>query len=167
MSERRYGEILRKLEDALEDHIQKSTTELITNVGIFKGFSIDDPTSERIEIEAGTAVHEVIGETGTGNWTVDVDIRYIFNYGDGATRESSHAKANALFDLFLQPNINYLINAHSEVDDFWMYGVDANPEISEGTGFEVQAVQPSVIDSHTFVYTMKATAYCRPSGLES
>lgn len=167
MSERRFGEICRKVEDALEDHIQKSTRTLTNTAQIIKGFDKTDPESERIEIWCPMARQEVVGDTGTGNWTVDVDISYIVNYGDDVTREQAEAKTSELFDLFLQTNINNLINSHSDVPDFWMYGTSDQAELSQGTGFEVESIESGIVDDHSLGYKMKATAYCRPSGKEA
>ena len=165
MSQKRYGEIMRKVEDALADHIAACPTELITGVPVVKGFQLDDLPSERIEIEATEAVPEIVGSTVLGNWTVSLMIKYAYNYKD-VTRSAAQAKASELFDLFLVPDINNQLNKHSKVPDFAVYGGSPNEGESMGTGFEPGAVKSIVEDAHTFSVSMSATIYCRPSGLE-
>lgn len=157
----RYGEIARKLEDALEDYIQTCTTELITQLPIIKGMSVEDLPSERIEITSENSTAERIGADWTGNWTVDVSITYCYNYKD-VTREDAQQRASELFDLFMIPNINGAINDASEVDGFTMYG-DGGSGFNKGTGFRFDSVRSTVIDTHTLGMTLTATAYCRPS----
>lgn len=165
MSQKRYGEIMRKVEDAIADHIAACPTELITGVTVFKGFQIDELTSERISIEATEATPEIIGSDILGNWTVAVTIKYSYNYKD-VTRASAQAKASELFDLFLVPDINNQLNKHSEVSDFAVYGGSPNEGEGLGTGFEPGPIKSEIEDAHTLSMTMNATIYCRPSGME-
>lgn len=166
MATKRYGEICRKCEDVMESHIRKSALELITSsIQVIKGFDLTEVDAERVEIVAETAEQELIGSDPSGSWTVSGTLAYVYNYAD-LTRAEAEAKASELFDIFLQPNINNLLNANKDESDFWMNGGSPDGEVSLGTGFEIQRVTNGVVDQHTRHFTANFTAYCRPYGSE-
>ena len=118
---RQYTAIKRKTEDAVEALINKFKGTKLSGVTFYKGFDFSQELkTPRLEILAPKAVPEVIADTVTGNWTVDLTVSIVSYYKD--TNRATHEKRiGVIEDIFMRPDVADLINNLSSVTNYTVF----------------------------------------------
>ena len=85
-----WSNIKRKTEDAVASWIDTTTGSNISALTAFKGISGSELTTPRYEVVAERAEPEIIGDTVTGNWNVEVRVSVVTNFED--TNRATHGE---------------------------------------------------------------------------
>lgn len=152
-----FSQIKRKAEDAIGGMIEKRRGIHLEDDTVFKGLNQEELTVPRIEVLATLATAEIIGDTKTGNWFVDMQINRVTNYKDIA-RDERAAGDSELFDLIMCDELVDFLNQETSVSDFAVFG--GGP--GEGEAVENITVE-TVINEHEVMERMALRLYCRPT----
>lgn len=152
-----FSQIKRKAEDAIGGMIEKRRGTHLKDDTVFKGLNQEELTVPRIEVLATLATAEIVGDTKTGNWFVDMQINRVTNYKDIA-RDERAAGDSELFDLIMCDELVDFLNQETDVSDFTVFG--GGP--GEGEAIDNITVE-TVINEHEVMERMALRLYCRPT----
>ncbi len=115
-----FSTVMEKTEDAIEQLINDLKGESLSSYRIYKGFSLDELETNRIEILALDADPEKYGETYTGNFNVNVTLA-VFSHGDDATRASHRLNCGFVEDIIMRDDIEDQINNQIDLQDYTIF----------------------------------------------
>lgn len=147
--------VKRKLEDGFEEVLEYLARSSIgTGVTFFKGFSGSELSTPRVEIVAGEASPEVLGDFVTGNWLVELQVRVVTNYNDN-TRAQHETIAGYIEDVIMRDDIPSQINTTGQVTDFTVF--------NGAMGWLPGAGEDSVNGENEYMSNYNVTVYCAPT----
>ena len=124
-----YSYIKRKCEDAVELLLNLLCANELAGVAIFKGNSNTELTTPRVEVVAHTATPEIIGNTVTGNWHVNLTIA-LFDHWADAVRDVHSQRLGAIEDMVMRNDLKTQL-ASSSIDFTLFGGVEGWMPLSE------------------------------------
>jgi hypothetical protein len=144
-----YSSIHEKAEDAFERLFTNLKGREMSGVSFFKGFSASELSIPRLEIVAGEARPEKVGDRITGNWEVDVLCSMVSHAKD--TARAAHQKNSAqMCDAMMRDDVKDLMNAMLQVKDFFVMLYTPGPVTRS-------------VDGNEFRTEMGATIYGYPA----
>lgn len=147
-----FTHIKRKTEDALENVVDDLAGTGFTNVTFYKGFSLSELLTPRVQFLSETATPERIGETNTGNFVVDVIMAVVSNKADH-TRGQHATWCGLIEDIIMRDDMENLLNTIGDTNDFFAF----TPGWIPGSSTD------SIENDTEIVTSYAATLYCRPS----
>lgn len=118
---RQYTAIKRKTEDAIEALINKFKGAKLNGVTFYKGFDFtQELKTPRLEILATKATPEVIADTVTGNWMVELSVSIVSYYKDTA-RNAHEKRIGVVEDIFMRPDVPDLVNNLSTITNYTIF----------------------------------------------
>lgn len=141
-------DVARKCEDAWAGVIASLQGSDLADVTVHKGFGGADIEAPALTILARTGAPEIVGETVTGNWTVEMELTLVSYKARGRTAHA--ADEAALQDILMRHDIPTQIGSlagSADVADFQCF--DWTPG-----GFERR------VEDERFETEMRGTMYC-------
>jgi len=115
-----YSKVQQKTEDALELLVKKLKANQLGGMKYFKGLSLKELTTPRIEIVASAAEAQRFGSTLTGNWMVEGFMSIVGNKAD-VTRGEHGTRVAALEDIMVRTGIEETVNNLQNLQDYTMF----------------------------------------------
>ena len=153
-----YSKIDRKAEDAITLVIQRLDADSdLSERTFYKGFSLTELVTNRVETFAPRAIPHVIAAVVLGNWTVD-GFTAIVSHTKDATRTIHEDAVAVVMDIFMRDDIIEQLNT-VDVEDFRCKEIAYE---NTGPGFRVVSIEHAV-DGNEIRSDINWSMYCMPS----
>ena len=147
--------VKRKTEDAIEGLLNLLKKNELSGVTFFKGLSLSELTTPRVEIVAPRAEPEIIGATTTGNFNLEGVMITVVSHAGDADRGGHARRCGAVEDILMRGDVEDQINNSIGVTDYEIFEPGWTPGIGEDS-----------IDEHEIRSEYLVAVYCRPSASE-
>jgi len=115
-----YSRLQQKTEDAMELLVVKLKALELGGLTYYKGLSLKEITTPRIDIVAISAEAQRFGSTMTGNWIVEGYLSIVGNKAD-ITRGDHGRRVAALEDILSRDDIEDVVNNLQDLQDYTMF----------------------------------------------
>jgi len=146
--------IKRKVEDGFAAVLTFLAGSNLSGVALVKGLAGSALSTPRVEIIAHTATPEIIGDTVTGNWMVELTVNVITEYSD-TTRAVHASNCGYVEDVIMRDDIPSQINTTGEVTDFTVF--------NGAMGWLPGASTDLVNGDDEYMSQYDVTVYCAPT----
>ena len=115
-----YSKVQQKTEDAMELLVSSTKGLELQGITYFKGLSLKEIITPRMDIVAISAEAQRFGSTMTGNWMVEGYLSIVGNKSD-VTRGDHGRRVAAVEDILARNDVEDIINNLQSLQDYTMF----------------------------------------------